>query len=145
MPFFNRLLAVVMAALMAAPAVPLEARTRKGDRFFAEGKTHEQKKEWDDALESFGKALSEDPAEITYQMAEQRARFQAAQAHVDRGLALRNQGQLGEALLEFQKAVTFNPGSIVADQEVRRTAEMIERERRKVRKPVRRACPPSAP
>ena len=141
MPFFNRLLAVVMAALMAAPAVPLEARTRKGDRFFAEGKTHEQKKEWDDALESFGKALSEDPAEITYQMAEQRARFQAAQAHVDRGLALRNQGQLGEALLEFQKAVTFNPGSIVADQEVRRTAEMIERERRKVQETGKESLP----
>ena len=141
MPFFNRLLAVVMAALMAAPALPLEARTRKGDKFFAEGRAHEQKKEWDDSLEAYGKALSEDPAEITYQMAEQRARFQAAQSHVDRGIALRNQGQLGEALLEFQKAITLNPGSIVADQEVRRTAEMIERERRRVQETGKESTP----
>src|SRR5262249_40099360 len=43
-----------------------------------------------------------------------------------------SQGQLGEALLEFQKALTINPGSIVAEQEVRRTMEMIERERKRV-------------
>jgi general secretion pathway protein D len=133
MPFFNRLVAVVLAAALAAPmAPPLQARTRKGDKFFAEGKTHQLKKEWDAALEFFGKALSEDPADIAYMMAEMQCRFQAGQSHVDKGVKLRSQGQLGEAILEFQKALSINPGSIIAEQEVRRTTEMIERERRRV-------------
>jgi general secretion pathway protein D len=51
---------------------------------------------------------------------------------VENGVRIRNQGKLGDALLEFQKALTINPGSVVAEQEVRRTTEMIERERRKI-------------
>jgi predicted TPR repeat methyltransferase len=63
----------VLAAALAAPlAPPLEARNRKGDKFFSEGKQHELKKEYDAALESYGKALSEDPGDIAYQMSEMR-------------------------------------------------------------------------
>ena len=142
MLFFNRLLAVVLAAALAAPmAPPLEARSRKGDKFLYEGKQHELKKEWDAALESYGKALSEDPGDIAYQMSEMRCRFQAGQAHVDTGLRLRSQGKLGDALLEFQKALSINPGSIVAEQEVRRTTEMIERERRKIQENGKESAP----
>src|SRR5215471_13634898 len=132
MPFFNRLIAVVVAAALMAPIAPVEAKTRKGDKYYSEGKAHEFKKEWDEALELYGRALSEDPADIVYQMAEYKARFQAAQMHIDRGMKIRSQGLLGEALLEFQKAYTINPGSIVAEQEIRRTKEMIERERKRV-------------
>jgi general secretion pathway protein D len=132
MPLFNRLTAVVLAAAMAAPVAPLEARSRKGDKFLAEGRVFEQKKEWDQALAAYGRALSEDPSDIAYQMAEQRCRFQTSTYHLDRGLKLRNQGQLGEALLELQRALTINPGSIIAEQEIRRTTEMIERERKRV-------------
>jgi general secretion pathway protein D len=142
MLFFNRLVAVVLAAALAAPLAPtLEARSRKGDKFFSEAKQHELKKEWDQALEAFGKALSEDPGDIAYQMSEMRCRFQAGQAHVDNGMRLRNQGKLGDALLEFQKAITINPGSIVAEQEVRRTTEMIERERRKIQENGKESAP----
>ncbi|HTP34336.1 MAG TPA: cohesin domain-containing protein [Candidatus Acidoferrales bacterium] len=132
MSFFNRLVAFVVAAALAAPVAPLQAKTRKGDKYLAEGKAHEEKKEWDAALEAYGKALSEDPSEITYQMAEYKCRFQTSAWHIYQGQKLRNQGQLGEALLEFQKALTINPGSIVGEQEIRRTTEMIERERRRV-------------
>ena len=37
--------------------VPLEARTRKGDRYLAEGRIHAAKKEWDAALVNFEQAL----------------------------------------------------------------------------------------
>jgi general secretion pathway protein D len=141
MPFFNRLIAAVVAAVLILPVAPLEARTRKGDKYFAEGRTYELKKEWDQALELYGKALSEDPADIVYQMAEYKARFQAAQFHIDRGMKIRGQGMLGEALLEFQRAYSINPGSIVAEQEIRRTKEMIERERKRVQETGK----PSAP
>ena len=77
--------------------------------------------------------MSEDPAEIVYQMAAEKARFQAAQYHVNEGLQdPRSKGSLGEALLEFQKAYAINPGSSVAQQELTRTQEMILRERKRV-------------
>jgi len=115
-----------------APLAPIQAKTRKGDRYLAEGRAHEVKKEWDAALASYEAALSEDPAELLYQMAAQKARFQAAQAHIDQGLKIRDQGKLGDALLEFQKAYQINPTTAVAEQEIKRTREMIERERKRV-------------
>src|ERR1700690_4060736 len=132
MYLFNRLTAIVLTSVLLAPTLPLEARTKKGDKFLAEGRLHEQKKEWDEALEAYDKALSEDPADIQYQMASTKIHFQAAQSHIDKGLKLRTQGQLGEALIELQKAYAINPGSPAAVQEIRRTTDMIERERKRV-------------
>jgi general secretion pathway protein D len=132
MYLFNRLTAIVLTAVLLGPALPLEAKTKKGDKLLAEGRMHEQKKEWDAALQYYEQALSEDPGEILYQMAATKVRFQAAQAHIDKGLKLRSQGQLGEALVELQKAYAINPGSAAATQEIRRTTDMIERERKRV-------------
>ena len=132
MSFFNRLIATLLAAVLIAPVAPLEAKNKKGDKFYSQGRIHEVKKEWDAALEDYEKALSEDPAEMLYQMAQQKATFQASEMHVDRGLKLRSQGQLGEALLEFQKAYAINPGAAITSQELRLTQEMIDRERQRV-------------
>ena len=138
---FNRLAAFVLTAALIGQMAPVEAKTRKGDRFYAEGKTHEVKREWDSALEAYEKALSEDPAEVVYQIAAQKARFQAAQAHLDHGLKVRDEGQLGEALLDFQKAYALNPSSSAAEQEVRRTQEMIQRERERIQQTGKEAPP----
>ncbi len=70
---------------MLAPLVPLEAKTKKGDKFFSQGRIEEAKKNWDVALEDYEKALAEDPAEIQYQMAVDKARFHAGESHVDKG------------------------------------------------------------
>ena len=132
MSFFNRLVAVFLAVALIGPVAPLPAKTRKGDRYLAQGRVHEEKKEWDAALESYEQALSEDPSESVYQMAAQKARFQTSQMHVGLGLKARAQGQLGDALLEFQKAFAIDPGSMVANQEILRTQDMIQRERKRV-------------
>jgi general secretion pathway protein D len=131
MRFFNRLTAVWVAAAMLVPLAPLEARTRKGDKFLAEGRIAEGKKDWDAALASYEKALSEDPSELTYQMATQKARFQSTQMHVDTGMRLRNQGQLDESMAEFRKAYAISPGSAVSAQEIEITQQMIEREHKR--------------
>jgi len=132
MLFFNRLVAVVGIVALLGPMLPLEARTRKGDRYLAEGRKHEDKREWDAAVECYEQALSTDPSEMVYQMAATKARFQAGAMHQDQGMKLRSQGKLGEALLEFQKAFALDPSSSVAEQEIVRTQEMIQRERQKV-------------
>ncbi len=132
MSFFNRLTAVVLTAILIAPLAPVEAKTRKGDRYLAAGRAAEAKKDWDAALQNYEQALSEDPSEIVYQISAEKARFQAAQAHLDHGLKIREQGQLGDALIDFQKAYAYNPSSSAAEQEIRRTQEMIQRERQRV-------------
>jgi len=141
MSFFNRLTAVFLAALLIAPTAPLAAKTRKGDKYYAQGREAEDKQDWDTALDDYAKALSEDPTEVVYQIAEQKARFEASQAHLDHGLKIRGQGQLSEALLDFQKAYAFNPASSAAEQEIRRTQEMIERERLRVQQTGKEAPP----
>jgi general secretion pathway protein D len=107
-----------------------DARTRKGDKFLAEGRKAEVRKEWDKALDLYEKALMEDPADVGYQLAAKRVRFQAAQAHVDAGQALRRSGEIEKALAEFQKAYAIDPGSDIAEQELKRTLEIIERNKK---------------
>jgi general secretion pathway protein D len=132
MSFFNRLTAVIVVAALFGVMMPLEASTRKGNTYLADGRAHEAKKEWDEALADYEKALLEDPADLLYQMAVEKARFQDGQLHIDMGLKLREQGKLGDALLEFQKAYSLNPGSTAAVQELQLTEQMIERERKRV-------------
>jgi len=141
MSFFNRLTAILVTAAMIGTLLPLEAKTRKGDKYLSEGRIHESKKEWDAALENYEKALSEDPAEIVYQMALQKTRLQASLMHIDNGLKLRSQGQLGEALLEFQKAYAIDPSSAIATQEIQLTQDMIARERKRVQETGKEAAP----
>ena len=142
MCFFNRLIAITVTAALLGPMLPpVEARTKKGDRLLAEGRAHEAKKEWDEALDNYEKASAEDPADVVYQMAADKCRFQAAQSHIDKGLRIRARGLLGEALLEFQRAYAINPGSAAAEQELRRTKEMIEYERKKAQEAGRESPP----
>jgi general secretion pathway protein D len=132
MSFFSRLTAVVLASALTGPIVPLQARTRQGDKDLSQGRAFEEKKEWDKALDSYRKALAADPSDLQYQMATQKARFQASQFHVENGQKVRAQGSLAEALLEFQRAFAIDPGSIIAVQEVRTTQDMIQRERQRI-------------
>ena len=55
---FNRLTAVLLTVTLLGPMLPLRARTKKGDKFLSQGRLHEQKKEWDEALENYEKALA---------------------------------------------------------------------------------------
>src|ERR1039458_8097293 len=141
MLFFNRLSAVLLSCALVGWPLDLRAKTRKGDKFLAEGSAHEQKKDWDAALDSYENALSADPSELVYQIATQKARFEASATHVTNATKVRSQGQLGDPLLEFQKAYALNPSSMVAEQEVLRTQQMILRERKRVESTGKEAAP----
>ena len=140
MLFFNRLTAILLTVLLIGPTLPLQARN-KGNQYLAQGRAFEEKKDWDAALDAYEKALSQNPADVAYQMAAQKARFQAAQAHLENGLKKREQGQLGEALLDLQKAYGLNPAASVIEQELRLTQQMIERERKRVEQTGKEAPP----
>ena len=135
----------MLATALALPVMPLQAAThqstRQGNKDYAQGRAFEDKKEWDKALDSYRKALASDPANLQYQMATQRARFEASELHVENGQKIRTQGMLSDALLEFQRAFAIDPGSIIAVQEVRTTQDMIERERQRLAKTGKESSP----
>ncbi|HYO81429.1 MAG TPA: cohesin domain-containing protein [Bryobacteraceae bacterium] len=126
MPEFRRL--ALMVACAAVLLAPLEGRTRKGEKLLQQGRDAEARKQWEIALDFYEQAMLEDPADAAYQLAMRRVRFQAASARVDAGQKLRAAGRLEEALVEFQRGYAIDPSSAVAEQEIRLTKEMIERE-----------------
>jgi len=127
---FKQLTAIAAAsALLVSLGLPAGARTRRGDRLYQQARQAEQAREYDKALELYEQALATDTSEVIYQMGYRRVRFQAGQLHVDQGRKLRDQGKLTEALAEFERALVIDPASAVAEQELERTRDMLERQR----------------
>src|ERR1700724_158036 len=116
--------------LVLAMLAPLPAKIRKDEKLLSQGRAAEAKKQYDEALDFYEQALSDDPSEIGYQLAMRRVRFQAGQSHVERGLKLRLNGKTAEALAEFEKAYAIDPASSIAEQEIRRTREILERDKK---------------
>jgi general secretion pathway protein D len=103
----------------------LAAGCAKGKGDFKKGQQAELEKDLDTALIHYERALKANPKSIEYEIRARRVRFQAAQVHVDRGHKLKDQGLLEPAVAEFEKALALDPSSFVAEQELRRTLEMI--------------------
>jgi general secretion pathway protein D len=125
---WNKLRELVSLAtiLLLLPVGGLDARTRKGDKFMNQARDAEARKDYELALELYNQAVSQDPQDPAYQLGARRTRFQAAQMHVENGIRLRRDGQLDQAMAEFQKAFNIDPGSAIALQEMQHTKEAID-------------------
>ena len=136
---YLKILAVAALALaMAGVAQAKDKNQKAAEKFYKEGQRAEVAQNWDQALAQYEQALASDPSELSYQIAVRRVRFQAAQAHVHLGQKLRKEDRLIEALAEFEKAYAMDPSSAIAEQELKRTLEMMERENQKNAKPEER-------
>lgn len=125
-----------MAVCLLVTSVPVAtAGNKKGDRLQAMGVQAEAVRAYDKALDLFEQAVAADPTDSGYLLTLRRVRFAAAQMHVDRGQKLRSGGKLDEALVEFQRAFTIDPASAIAEQEMRRTNQMVEREKKRNAEP----------
>ena len=122
-----RVLVWISLAFLLAPSSDLLARTRKGDKFLKLARAAESRKDFDAALAYYNQAMTQDPADAAYELGMRRVRFQAGALHVHTGQLLRDSGKLDEALVEFQKAFGTDPSSPIALQEIKRTMEMLER------------------
>ena len=129
MRYFKQLGVVILVALMVLPPAPLLAGTRKGDKLRNQARTEEVKGNLDKALELTQQAVAEDPADPAYNLQLHRLKFELGVQHLSKARKLRDAGKLPEALVEFQKAYDADPASDVAGQEIRRTQEMIDREK----------------
>jgi general secretion pathway protein D len=112
-------LAVLACAALLLAACP------KGNQDFKAGRQAEALKDYDSALDYYERALKTDPLNTEYRLKTTRIRFEAGQAHVRAGQKLRDKGELQLALVEFQKAIAIDPSSAIAEQEVRKTLEVI--------------------
>ena len=132
---FNRLTVgqtiacLLVLTLLQPPAA--EARTRKGDKFYAAAKKAEYAGDWEKAFEEYENAIREDPTDSTYQIGQRRMRFEAGARRIDRAQKLRQEGKLEEALTEFERAFMTDPSSALAIQEIKRTKALLDAERRR--------------
>ncbi len=82
-------------------------------------------KDYDAAVDYYLKATKSDPHNVNYKIGLDQSRFEAGAAHVQKGLKLREKGDLQGAVSEFQRAQIMDPSSTAADQELKRTLGMI--------------------
>lgn len=97
----------------------------KGGGEYNQGLKAENLQDYDAAVAYYQKALKSDPRNATYKIRLHQARFDAGEFHIKRGLEMRKRGELDGAGIEFQKALVADPSSSIAEQELKRTAEMI--------------------
>ncbi|MEN6605056.1 MAG: tetratricopeptide repeat protein [Bryobacteraceae bacterium] len=127
----NRLASVLVSCALAFSLFqPAAAKPRKARKLVEQGQVAEDKKDYDKALELYEQAVMESPRDAGALLALRRIRFQAGQAHVDKGQKLREAGKLEEALAEFRRAYSIDPASSIAAQEIRRTRQMLDREKK---------------
>lgn len=91
---------------------------KAGDRAF-------DLKDYDAAVDYFSKALASDPRNAYYRIKLNDARFEAGQLHIHQGIKLREKGDLQSAVSELQRAQVLDPSSVIADQELKKTLDML--------------------
>jgi general secretion pathway protein D len=102
----------------------------KGKTDYSQGNKAESLEDYDAALAYYQKALKAEPHNANYKIKLNQIRFEAGQLHVRQGLSLRKKGDLQGAAAEFQRAGAIDPSSPVAEQELRKTVEMIAEKNR---------------
>ena len=117
-------LATIMFVVLAVtlPVAADSARTN-----YNKGMDAEKRQDYERAFEYYQEAYRQKPKDLRYRTAYEHTKFLAGAAHVHRGQLLRDGGKLDEALVEFQKASTIDPSSFIAQQELRRTQDMINK------------------
>src|SRR5246127_3128348 len=120
---FVSLTTIVLVVL--AVTIPLGAESAHSA--YNKGVDAEKRQDYERAFEYYQEAYRKKPKDLRYRTAYEHTKFLAGAAHVHRGQLLRDGGKLDEALAEFQKASTIDPSSFIAQQELRRTQEMINK------------------
>jgi general secretion pathway protein D len=104
----------------------LSAFADQAKSLYDKGSDAEARQNYEQAYEYYKQAYALKPKDLKYRASYERTRFLAAASHVHRGQILRDGGKLDEALAEFQKAIEIDPSSFIAQQELKRTQQMID-------------------
>lgn len=113
----------VWLLVVLAGTLPLPGENAHSD--YNKGRDAEQRQDYERAFEYYQAAYRQKPKDLRYRTAYEHTKFLASASHVHRGQLLRDSGKLDEAVVEFQKASIIDPSSFVAQQELRKTQDMI--------------------
>jgi general secretion pathway protein D len=114
-------------AYFAAPLVlasVLASCHQKSSEFEA-GRKAEALQDYDTALVHYHRAVQASPNDAEYKLREVRMRSVAAQFHMEQGQKATQKGDLQLALSEFEKAAAIDPSNMAAEQQAKRTAELL--------------------
>jgi general secretion pathway protein D len=101
------------------------AGCHKGGQAFQSGRPPETAQNPDTVLAGHDEALKKDPQNVSLKLKSYQAHYEAAQFHVSRGIEFLHQQQNQLALKEFETALTIDPSSMVARQELEFTQRLI--------------------
>jgi len=111
---------VLLIVLVILPAIADKAKS-----IYEKGQDAEARQNFELAYDLYKQAYDLKPKDLRYRTSFERMRSKAAMVIVHRGVGLRDQGKLQEALAEFQKAAQIDPSLFSAQQELKRTVQMI--------------------
>lgn len=129
-------------ALLLGASLPGDARTRKGDKLFQEGRAAESQRDYLKAYDFYRQALDEDAGDTRYQLSYERTRFRAAQEHLKQGQVLRKQGKYDESAAALEKAILIDPSLDIARQELEEVRELIRKEKARDANPDQASAQP---
>ncbi len=92
---------------------------------YKKGVDADARQDYEAAYEYYKAAYEKNPKDLKYRVPYQRTRFLAAASKVHRAQKLRDAGKLQEALELFQQAAQIDPSNDLAQQEIRRTQQMM--------------------
>ena len=134
----NFLLFVILAGILAVPVV-----AESPEQYYKAGDKAEHKNLYDEAFQAYKKARDLKPTDPKYAAAYLRMRFYAAAEHIKKGNALREEGKLQEALVEYRIAAQIDPSNFEALGEIRRATEIIQRDEREKENAKKTALQPT--
>src|SRR6202522_3658853 len=113
--------AVALLVLLAIlPAIADKAKT-----IYEKGQDAEARQNFEAAYNFYKEAYDLKPKDLRYRSGFERMRFKAAATIVHHGELMRDDGKMQEALAEFQRASQIDPSSFIAQQELKKTQQMI--------------------
>ncbi len=117
-----------LGIIVVVMALSVPAYADRGNGPYKHGERAERQGNVDAAYGFYKEAVRLSPNNAKYLAAYTRMRFKAASEHIHSGQLLRGKGALKEALAEFERAVQIDSSDLMAQQELRQTAEMIRQQ-----------------
>ena len=110
----------LLVLVIVLPAIADKAKT-----LYEKGQDAEARQNYEAAYDFFKQAYDLKPKDLRYRSSFERLRFKAAATITHHGDQLLDEGKLQEALAEFQKAMQIDPSLFIAQQELKKTLELI--------------------
>jgi general secretion pathway protein D len=115
---------MLLLCFLVLPA-PMHAKSSK--KLYKAGMAAEQRGDLDTAYRAYGLAQEQAPTDVRYKLALERVRAAVASQHVRHGERLQKQYHSKEALVEFFRALELDPGNALAEQEIQKTKEEMDK------------------